>query len=121
MPEHVREHIDLIQPTVHFSHRVSQPDRIQKRSLGQFGKLEAKIHGGPKTNGKQVTITPTLEHCDEVITLDCLRALYSIDYTPVATDKNTFGIRKFHESILEPGTKWDVLCSGAHAASVLAE
>jgi hypothetical protein len=27
-----------------------------------------------------------------MITLDCLRALYSIDYTPVATDRNSYGI-----------------------------
>ncbi|KAI0823960.1 subtilisin-like protein [Trametes gibbosa] len=92
VPEHVREHIDLIQPTVHFLHRVPTPDRIKKRSIGEFGKLEAAIHGGPKTNGQKATITPGLEHCDEQITLDCLRALYSIDYTPQSTDKNTFGI-----------------------------
>lgn len=48
---------------------------------------------GPKTNGKAVTITPVLENCDEIITPDCLRALYSVNYTPVATDINTYGIR----------------------------
>lgn len=49
---------------------------------------------GPKTNGKKVTAVPQagVANCDEMITLDCLRALYSIDYTPVATDKNSFGI-----------------------------
>ncbi|KAH9850152.1 subtilisin-like protein [Lenzites betulinus] len=92
VPEHVREHIDLIQPTVHFLHRVPNPDRIQKRSTGEFGKLEAAIHGGPKTNGQKATIASGLANCDKQITLDCLRALYSIDYTPQSTDKNTFGI-----------------------------
>lgn len=49
---------------------------------------------GPKTNGKEITAVPQagVANCDEMITLDCLRALYSIDYTPVATDKNSFGI-----------------------------
>ncbi|KAI0775553.1 subtilisin-like protein [Trametes elegans] len=92
VPEHVREHVDIIQPTVHFMHRLPRKDQLQKRSLGESGKLESAIHGGPKTNGQKVTITPSLEHCDEMITLDCLRALYSIDYTPQSTDKNTFGI-----------------------------
>ncbi|KAF5334159.1 hypothetical protein D9758_014814 [Tetrapyrgos nigripes] len=30
-----------------------------------------------------------------MITLDCLRALYDIEYTPVSTNKNTFGIVEF--------------------------
>ena len=50
---------------------------------------------GPKTNGAKVTITPALENCDELITPDCLRALYSVDYTPVATAKNSYGIGKY--------------------------
>lgn len=49
---------------------------------------------GPKTNGQKVTITPVLENCDENITPDCLRALYSVNYTPVATDINSYGIGK---------------------------
>ena len=89
MPEHVREHIDLIKPTVHFLHGLPKPDQLQKRS---FEHPTSHARFGPKTNGKAVTITPNLENCDELITLDCLRALYSIDHTPVATDKNTFGI-----------------------------
>ncbi len=67
---------------------------LKKRSTPEFGKIEAAIMSGPKTNGQQVTITPGLENCDKQITLDCLRALYSVDYTPQSTDKNTFGICK---------------------------
>ncbi len=96
MPEAVREHLDLIKPTVHFMHRVPRPDQLQKRS---FERPAPHIKSGPKTNGEAVTITPGLEHCDEQITLDCLRALYSIDYTPQSTDKNTFGIREFHDAV----------------------
>ncbi|KAI0629798.1 subtilisin-like protein [Trametes polyzona] len=93
VPEHIREHIDLIQPTVHFLHRLPpRTDQMQKRSLGPSGNIEPAIRTGPKTDGKKVTITPGLEDCDQHITLDCLRALYSIDYTPQSTDKNTFGI-----------------------------
>ncbi|RPD56645.1 subtilisin-like protein [Lentinus tigrinus ALCF2SS1-7] len=92
VPESVRSHIDLIKPTVHFLHRVPTPDQLQKRA---FERPSTHIRTGPKTDGSKVTITPSLENCDETITLDCLRALYSIDHTPVSTDKNTFGILEF--------------------------
>lgn len=55
---------------------------------------------GPKTNGAKVTITPTLENCDETITPDCLRALYAVNYTPVATDKNSYGIGVFYVALV---------------------
>ena len=38
-----------------------------------------------------------LANCDETITLDCLRALYSVNYTPVSTAHNTYGIGKWFE------------------------
>lgn len=88
VPENVRQHVDLIKPTVHFNHRPS-PKRMQKRA-GGLG--VPSFRTGPKKSSKEVTITPTLETCDSMITLDCLRALYSVNYTPVATAKNSFGI-----------------------------
>ncbi|KAG6916154.1 hypothetical protein DXG01_008206 [Tephrocybe rancida] len=33
--------------------------------------------------------------CDTVVTLECLRSLYNMTYTPKATDRNTFGIDTF--------------------------
>ncbi|KAG5347999.1 hypothetical protein C0989_011261 [Termitomyces sp. Mn162] len=47
---------------------------------------------GPKLSNQKIEETPSLANCDKMITLDCLRALYSVDYTPVATDKNSYGI-----------------------------
>lgn len=94
VPEHVREHIDLIKPTVHFIHApvTSSTPNLNTRSLVNLGM--PAMGPGPKTTGKKVTAVPQagVANCDEMITLDCLRALYSIDYTPVATDKNSFGI-----------------------------
>jgi len=95
VPEHVREHVDIIKPTVHFGHRLPAPvansrDGIAKRRLG----LPTSVHG-PKTLGQKVRITPALENCDEFITPDCLRALYSFNYKPVATHKNSYGIAEF--------------------------
>lgn len=88
VPLHIREHIDLIKPTVQFNHRVTS-NPLHKR-FGGLGVPSSR--NGPKTNGKKVTITPSLDNCDTLITLDCLRALYSVDYTPVSTAKNSYGI-----------------------------
>ena len=89
VPAHVREHVDLIRPTVQFNHRPS-PLSISKRTGGMGAPASGN---GPKKSSKTVAgITPSLSNCDEMITLDCLRALYSIDHTPVATSQNTFGI-----------------------------
>ncbi|OCH89925.1 subtilisin-like protein [Obba rivulosa] len=98
VPEHVREHVDIIQPTVHFAHRLPRDftNRQQKRDFQRLGMPGISSHSGPKTNGVKVLAAPSdLSTCDEMITPDCLRALYSIDRTPVATDKNTFGISEF--------------------------
>ena len=95
VPEHIREHVDIIKPTVHFTQTVS-PRNPVKRSFERIGMPGTTFHGGPKTNGELVKITPVLENCDEAITPDCLRALYSINYTPVETKKNTFGIGNCH-------------------------
>ena len=89
VPAHVREHVDLIRPTVQFNHRPS-PLAISKRT-GGLGVPTGR--NGPKKSSKTVAgITPSLDNCDEMITLDCLRALYAINHTPVATSKNTYGI-----------------------------
>lgn len=94
VPEHVREHIDLIKPTVHFNHAPVLPPTPSKTKRGLVSLGKPSMDPGPKTNGKKVTTVPQagVANCDEMITLDCLRALYSIDYTPVATEKNSFGI-----------------------------
>lgn len=41
-----------------------------------------------------------------MITLDCLRALYAIDYTPVATSKNSYGIGQFLFYLLSSYNIW---------------
>ncbi|KAF8158458.1 subtilisin-like protein [Crassisporium funariophilum] len=91
VPAHVRGHIDLIKPTVHFNHRPT-PNAIQKRTGGLGA---PSVIMGPKKSNKAVKITPALEACDQFITPDCLRALYSINYKPIATKKNTYGIVEF--------------------------
>ena len=81
MPRHLQDHVDLIKPTVHFNHRLV-PNALLKRTGGS----------GPKLLSMPQGTLSSLTNCDQVITPDCLRALYKINYTPRSTDKNTFGI-----------------------------
>jgi hypothetical protein len=46
----------------------------------------------PKTNGVTVMPLADLSHCDTQITLDCLRALYNINYVPLHGNANSYGI-----------------------------
>ncbi|KAG6902424.1 hypothetical protein C0995_000350 [Termitomyces sp. Mi166 len=88
VPAHVQPHVDLIKPTVHFQHRPVS-SRFNKRGLNLGA---PSLTRGPKLSNKKIEKTLSLATCDEAITLDCLRALYSVDYTPVATDRNSYGI-----------------------------
>ena len=88
MPRHLQQHVDLIKPTVHFNHRPA-PNALLKRTGGPGQPFSGS---GPKKLNIPLGTIPSLTNCDQVITPDCLRALYKIDYTPRSTDKNTFGI-----------------------------
>ncbi|EIN12224.1 subtilisin-like protein [Punctularia strigosozonata HHB-11173 SS5] len=94
VPEQIREHVDLITPTVHFNH-VMRSEPLHKRSGDGSRMGQPSAHTGPKTNGQKVKITPNLATCDQFITPDCLRALYNVHYTPIATKKNSYGIVEF--------------------------
>jgi tripeptidyl-peptidase I len=87
LPRHLKRHVDIVQPTVHFNYRSVSNSPKQSGGLGR-----PSSGNGPKTSGNPVSITHSLKNCSEQITPDCLRALYKIDYTPCSTDKNTFGI-----------------------------
>ncbi|KAI0783459.1 subtilisin-like protein [Abortiporus biennis] len=95
VPAHVREHIDIIKPTVHFVHSppLDSEQSLQRRRLGLPG--TPSVFNGPKTNGVRVSKKPDLSQCDQMITPDCLRALYDFNYKPVATNKNSYGIVEF--------------------------
>ncbi|KAF8993521.1 subtilisin-like protein [Cyathus striatus] len=94
VPAHVKDHIDLIRPTVHFNHKPLQKRGLAKRD-GFKGLGSPSVHEGPKQSGQQITITPSLANCDQMITPDCLRALYNFKYKPIATKKNSYGILEF--------------------------
>ncbi|KAL0577149.1 hypothetical protein V5O48_004825 [Marasmius crinis-equi] len=98
VPSDIQDHIDIIRPTVHFNHNPSPrepPVSNFKRSGANLGSPLSSKFRGPKQAAIPDLVSPSLDTCDQLTTLDCLRALYSIDYTPVATDKNTYGIVEF--------------------------
>lgn len=94
MPDYIRGHVDLIRPTVHFVHRLPEdPALHRKRSNTNLGAPSS--FNGPKTNGATVTGPLSLENCDKFTTPACLRALYSIYYTPIVPRRNSYGIGMF--------------------------
>lgn len=100
VPEHIRDHIDIILPTVNFDAKVIPRDT--NGLVARQNHKGANIHSYAKTNGKQINLhnihtlgsNADVSTCDQIITPDCLRALYNFSYTPVATDRNSYGIGK---------------------------
>jgi tripeptidyl-peptidase-1 len=106
VPEHITKHIDIILPTVNFDANLRRPPPPPPAHLvpREIGSLKHKMHSFAQTNGKKIDVKtlvamtknddspPDLSMCDQVITPDCLRALYNFSYTPVATDRNSYGI-----------------------------
>ncbi|KAF9063311.1 subtilisin-like protein [Rhodocollybia butyracea] len=93
VPSDIREHIDLIKPTVHFNHRPSPKSVTKFKRAGGLGAPSSST--GPKQSPNAKPVPPALANCDEMITLDCLRALYSVpDFTP-KSKHNTYGIVEF--------------------------
>ncbi|KAH7908104.1 peptidase S8/S53 domain-containing protein [Hygrophoropsis aurantiaca] len=92
LPAHIAPHVDFVTPTVHFDARISRRSTTEPaRKIGAPGS------SGPKTTGKfDGVIADDLSTCNEYITLDCLRTLYSLgDYAPQAADKNSYGIVEY--------------------------
>ncbi|EMD39042.1 hypothetical protein CERSUDRAFT_112730 [Gelatoporia subvermispora B] len=87
LPEHVSKHVELITPTLHFDIMKSRP-MIKRATRPGFG-------SGPQIGAKIDKVFNDLAHCDEQITLDCLRTLYNFDYTFVNTKKNSFAIVEY--------------------------
>ncbi|KAL0952091.1 hypothetical protein HGRIS_008726 [Hohenbuehelia grisea] len=82
VPLHIKEHIDIIIPTIHSGtlrqHAGAPNRRNRKRALD----LDLALPIGP--------------NCTSIMTPDCLRKLYNINYTPRATANNSFGVVNFH-------------------------
>ncbi|TDL20636.1 subtilisin-like protein [Rickenella mellea] len=105
IPEHMRDHIDIIKPTVHLTGRIANPSQLRKRQIKDSNHRLGSVNSGngPKTNGQKPSTTLTLADCDQFITPVCLQALYNIHYRPLSTKRNTFGIVEFTpQAFLQP-------------------
>jgi tripeptidyl-peptidase-1 len=90
LPEHVVPHVDLVTPTIDFSAVIGKrtgQNSEPARNVGQPG-----VGITPKKAGLVSNVKAEIATCDQQITPNCLRALYNLVYTPVATSRNSFGI-----------------------------
>ncbi|KAH9833454.1 peptidase S8/S53 domain-containing protein [Rhodofomes roseus] len=104
LPEDVAKHVEIVTPTLHFDVKPkSKPVQLEKRDAPSSGSAAAHAVGQPgfgasfpKTSGTiQPVVDPALAYCDEQIVPDCLRVLYSFDYTPVAPERNSIAIVEY--------------------------
>lgn len=90
LPEHVSSRVDFVLPSVQFDTKHGRRDT----NIGPPIKVGTPGSGfyGPTSTGFLDNIFTDLEHCDNVTTPACLRALYGLYYEPQATEKNSYGI-----------------------------
>ncbi|KIK61117.1 hypothetical protein GYMLUDRAFT_59078 [Collybiopsis luxurians FD-317 M1] len=95
VPAAIQEHVELIRPTVHFTHRPSLKSEAKFKRAGILGKPSPGT--GPITSSiDTLPVPPGLIECAQMMTPGCLRALYNVpQFNPLAMDKNSYGIVEF--------------------------
>ena len=113
VPEHIRQHVDFITPTVHFDAKIMGPKSDDNPKIQKRGPPSAAGH--PTTNGVGHNIgspnsgslpklgatidiskiSAELANCDVNIVPDCLRALYLTPPGFSANPKNSYGIVEY--------------------------
>ncbi|KAI1796878.1 subtilisin-like protein [Ganoderma leucocontextum] len=94
-PPHVSEHVDFVWPTLMRGKRRlaarddTRPSARRPRTVQGVAIEESSIYKG-------------LGHCDEAVTLECLRALYSFHYELLAPHRNTVGVAEFGMNYYHP-------------------
>lgn len=105
VPSHLREHIDIISPTVHFDARIhprsdgdeqstqqtfpnKSPGMPGSGSLPKGGFLMDMDNSNPKDMND-------LKNCDSYITPACLRALYQVPVNKAANKANSLGVVEY--------------------------
>ncbi|KAH7872247.1 subtilisin-like protein [Lentinula edodes] len=83
LPQHVAPHVEIVTPSVHFD-AIIRPTPMNRDTALM------------KTDITVVNTTYLgVGHCDTQISIDCLRALYDFDYTPIASGRNSYGIVEY--------------------------
>lgn len=107
VPAHLRKHIDLITPTVHFDAKIKhQPVTAEasrrKRALNSdaaknIGSVSGNI-AAPKSSGWLNIKNPLisqLQACNQFMTPACLRALYQFLPNFMSNPRNSFGVVEY--------------------------
>ncbi|TBU33346.1 subtilisin-like protein [Dichomitus squalens] len=96
-PAHVAEHVEFVWPSLMYG-----GPRLTRRNSPPT----VKGARGPRvvqSSAIDASSIPTgVEHCDDAVTLDCLRALYNFHYDPVAPERNTVGVAEFGMQYYNP-------------------
>ncbi|KAF7976406.1 hypothetical protein HWV62_6805 [Athelia sp. TMB] len=101
VPAHISEHVDLIRPTVHFKH--TPPARSSGNNLRKRISMHlAAQHPRPNSNiASASSANNALAKCSQLITPDCVKALYKVNYTPTQSAKNSYGIVELSDDSYE--------------------
>ncbi|EIW57555.1 subtilisin-like protein [Trametes versicolor FP-101664 SS1] len=98
LPEHVRDHVDLVTPTVHFEMiKLGAHGGKRKRSLSPAGKMR-RPNGAP-THKTDESYLDAVD-CDKAATIDCFRALYNFYPNLTETGKNSIGVVELADQTL---------------------
>ncbi|EMC93369.1 hypothetical protein BAUCODRAFT_113640 [Baudoinia panamericana UAMH 10762] len=103
VPSHLRQHIDIVSPTLHFDTKLGQPDNkrsVSKRDRPGTGRgIGWPGHWNPPKGGWRLPWphrpTTDLSTCDEYIVPDCLRYLYQFPTNYGANPQNSYGIVEY--------------------------
>ncbi|KAK7001547.1 subtilisin-like protein [Favolaschia claudopus] len=98
LPERVSKHVDFVWPTVHFA----GPQKHSRRSATLNPSVAFGREGGASKIPIENLASLAESGCDTAVTLDCLRALYNFDFTPVSGGVNTVGVAEFGAEVYRP-------------------
>ncbi|KAF7373906.1 Subtilisin-like protein [Mycena sanguinolenta] len=96
LPDHVSKHVDFVWPTTHFG----RPRSHARRSESGLPSSRFGRESGAPTIPIEDLASLVESGCDDAVTLDCLRALYNFDFTPVSGDANT--VAEFGANVYRP-------------------
>ena len=94
LPEHVRPHVELVMPTVHFDAAIRKHGSDgSAMKVGRPGFRRGLKSGGTIDVHSEIA-EDSVDRCDVHITPACLRRLYGIpdSWQPKAADRNSLGI-----------------------------
>ena len=95
LPEHLHQHIELVQPTTYFGRPKPMSTSLFFEDLGLTISISDSSPSPPVANYTNGTLTDPItgRNCNHTVTVSCLRELYNVSgYAPTATATNKIGI-----------------------------